>query len=594
MSHDQLSSNILIVDDEESLRMTFELFLMREGYSKVVTVDTAEDALKAIDSLDFDLIICDIVLGRDRGTDLLRQIKERGIECPVVMITGYPNLESAQEAVRLGAFDYIPKPVNKESLLHFTRQALQHRCLQKDKAKLQRENEQFRRYLQAVFRSVQDGLITIDSNLHIVQLNDTAKKWIQEDIDDLKPGADLGSLKNIFAKSCLEDARRVLVTRQEVREHRIEFTGKGGNGIVLSLNATPIEDEKGLFHGVALIARDITPGRPGDSSRQRLHFHGFIGGSPAMQEVYKLIENVGRTETTVLITGESGTGKELTAEALHAESSRNGKPLIKVDCASIAEDLLESELFGHVKGSFTGAHKHRSGLIMQADGSTLFLDEIGDIPPRMQLRLLRFLQERTFYPVGQDTPVKVDIRIITATNADLKQKVADGNFREDLYYRLRVVEIGLPPLRARRDEILLLANHFLNKYQRSARSQVTGISDQAAEALSHYSWPGNVRELEHVIERACVLCSGQTIALRHLPEEIGNWDLNTAPPSPPLDIHEITATITRTTRQESASAIFTALKQAKGNKAKAARLLGINRTTLYRRMHRLNIGDQST
>ena len=252
---------------------------------------------------------------------------------------------------------------------------------------------------------------------------------------------------------------------------------------------------------------------------RRQQFHRLIGASRAMQTVYTLIENVGQVDTSVLITGESGTGKELVAEALHAESPRRDMPLIKVDCTAIPESLLESELFGHKKGSFTGADRNRQGRILQADGGTLFLDEIGDISPAMQLRLLRFLQERTFYPVGHDMPLKVDVRVIAATNADLKQKVIDGKFREDLYYRLRVIDIVLPPLREREEDIPLLVEHFLERFNKRLGKEITGISDQALDALKDYSWPGNVRELEHVMERACVLCADSTITTDHLSYE---------------------------------------------------------------------------
>lgn len=587
------SSSILIVDDEESIRMTFERFLKREGYSIVVTASSIEQALNALELRDFDLVISDIVLGKDRGSDLLRKMRAKGINCPVVMITGYPNLESASEAVRLGAFDYIPKPVKKESLLRFTRQALQHRALQREKDTLQQENQQIQRYLKAVFSSVQDAIITLDSGLNIVQINDTAKQWIEEEIGEFT--LDLGRQRQagLIIKSCIEDARYVLDTRKEVREHRVEYTTHSGRAVVLSLNAAPIEDNKGIFHGVVLVARNITLSNVSTSTNQRIHFHRFIGASAVMQEVYNLIENVGMTDATVLITGESGTGKELAAEAVHQESSRSHHQLIKVDCVSIAEELLESELFGHVKGSFTGAHKHRSGLILQADRGTLFLDEIGDISARMQLLLLRFLQEKTFYPVGQDSPIKVDVRIITATNADLKQKVADGVFREDLYYRLRVFEINLPPLRARTEEIPLLAKHFLHRYHQMPDRRITGISDQALEALTQYSWPGNVRELEHTIERACVLCTNGTIALQHLPIEITKRDPPLPPPSSPVSLDNLTEGIIRAKQAESTSAIADALKRAKGNKAEAARILGINRTTLYRRMQKLSMHESS-
>ncbi len=580
---------ILIVDDEESIRMTFERFLIREGYKPVVAVSTLQEAEGVIDQYDFDLVISDIVLGPNRGTDLLKSLREKGYDCPVVMVTGYPNLESAAQAVRRGAFDYIPKPVTKETLLHFTHQALQHRRLQLEKKRLQDENRQFQHYLEAVFRSVQDAIITVDKSLNIIQVNDKARKWIAEETGQDDMTLALKSPVGTFVRACLEDAEHVLETRKEVHEHRVEYVRQDARAIVISLSAAPIEDTEGTFYGAVLSAKNITFSKPIEDVATRINFHGYVGGSPAMQEVYKLIENVGKVDATVLVTGESGTGKELAAEAIHAESTRKEKPLIKVDCASITDDLLESELFGHVKGSFTGAHQRREGLIMQADGGTLFLDEIGDISSRMQLRLLRVLQERTFYPVGQDTPVKVDVRIVAATNADLKSKVLGGSFREDLYYRLRVVEIGLPPLRARRQEVVLLATHFLYQFQADINRHITGISDQATEALTTYSYPGNVRELQHVIERACVLCNGDTIALRHLPEEIRHWETrdpvaitDTLPSPPPQQQH---------TPAQGVAAITEALRQADGNKALAARLLGINRSTLYRRMQRFGMTD---
>jgi DNA-binding NtrC family response regulator len=322
-----------------------------------------------------------------------------------------------------------------------------------------------------------------------------------------------------------------------------------------------------------------------------------------MLEVFRLIQNVGKVDTTVLITGESGTGKELTAEALHEESPRRDGPLVKVDCASIPEELLESELFGHKKGAFTGADRDRTGRILQADGGTLFLDEIGDISTRLQLRLLRFLQERTFYPVGQDKPVHVDVRVITATNADLQDKVSRGVFREDLYYRLRVVEINLPPLRARPESIPLLVDHFVTRFSAKLGKEIDGMSDQATHALVQYRWPGNVRELQHMVERACVLCEGPTLTLDCLPAEIFNQDSHTKIPvynlpesrkiieNKPDFLPDSSPNHRPATdkRSQAISEILDALKQAENNKAKAARLLGIDRSTLYRRMRRYHI-----
>jgi transcriptional regulator with PAS, ATPase and Fis domain len=313
-----------------------------------------------------------------------------------------------------------------------------------------------------------------------------------------------------------------------------------------------------------------------------------------------MIENVGRVDTTVLVTGESGTGKELVTEALHLESHRKNRPLIKVDCTAIPENLLESELFGHKKGSFTGADQDRMGRILQADGGTLFLDEIGDITPMMQLRLLRFLQEKTFYPVGRDTPIQVDVRVIGATNVDLKKKVQAGGFREDLYFRLRVIDIILPPLRERGDDITLLTNHFIQKFSGSIGKTVSGISDQARQLLAPYPWPGNIRELEHVIERACVLCNDTTISTEHLPLEVTAHRQEQAA----FNHNIINQTFAQTPYPETITAnnssispernaaierILAALSKTDGNKAKAARLLCMDRSTLYRKVRELQI-----
>jgi DNA-binding NtrC family response regulator len=310
-----------------------------------------------------------------------------------------------------------------------------------------------------------------------------------------------------------------------------------------------------------------------------------------MQAVYTLIENVGRVDLTVLITGESGTGKELAAEALHRESHRKNRTLVKVDCTAIPESLLESELFGHRKGSFTGADRDRMGRILQADGGTLFLDEIGDISQMMQLRLLRFLQESTFYPVGQDTPLRVDVRVIAATNVDLKEKVRSGAFREDLYFRLRVIDVILPPLRERGDDILLLIDHFIAKIAPKVGKSIGGMSDQARQLLLDYPWPGNVRELEHVIERACVLCQGTTLSADELPTEIVAYRQPEAQPQTEDGLERpATVAAPRTAPDLSPTErILQALKKAGGNKAKAARLLGIDRTTLYRKIRELQL-----
>ncbi len=592
MEIDLYSSKILIVDDEDSIRQTFEIFLTSEGYQFVTTVATFDQAIKAISQTKYDLIISDIVLIGPLGTDLLREIRAAGLKCPVVMITGFPNLESAAKSVRHGAFDYISKPVNKETLLRFTKQALLHWYLENKTKQLQRENEKYRRYLETIFRSVSDAIITVDADMKIVQLNETAEQWLKE--KGAKGDFDLNQLPAEIGFACLDDARKVLQQGTEVRKHLIECPAPDNKTKMISLNASPLRGEDEEFQGVVIVARDMSIDEPQDIQDNRSSFHDYVGGSPAMQDVYKLIKNIGKVDTAVLITGESGTGKELAAEALHAESARWDKPLIKVDCVSIAEDLLESELFGHRKGAFTGADRDRAGRLLQADGGTLFLDEIGDISPRSQLLLLRFLQEKTFTPVGQDKPIQVDVRIIAATNVDFQEMVKKGKFREDLYYRLKVIEVRLPPLRERMNDIPQLARHFLELFRRQLGKQIATISDQTLECMARYSWPGNVRELRHIMERACVLCDEQVLLLKHLPEELLKPIVSEEVPlsvSPsPIAENNLTEPFSASPEyQPEDKKIIEALRQTNGNKAKAAKLLGVARSTLYRQMERYNI-----
>ena len=587
---DKEESRILVVDDEESLRLTFKTFLSREGYGPVTTASTFDEALALIENNTYDLIVSDIVLEGASGIDLLRRAKELHQECPVVMVTGYPNIKSASEAVRLGAFDYLPKPVKKDELLRTARMALQQYSLLMAKERLEEEKEQYRQNLETIFRSVQDIIITVDPDFEIVLMNERAKLLAAEAIPGLEVGANLKEIESIFVDACRSDVDIVLSSKEEIPEHRIEFQTPAGR-LVYRISAAPLVPGSIDLQGVVFVARDVSRLESLEQRGRRQNFHRLIGASRAMQTVYTLIENVGQVDTSVLITGESGTGKELVAEALHAESPRNGMPLVKVDCTAIPENLLESELFGHKKGSFTGADRNRQGRILLADGGTLFLDEIGDITSVMQLRLLRFLQERTFYPVGHDLPLKVDVRVIAATNADLKQKVIEGKFREDLYYRLRVIDIVMPPLREREEDLPLLAEYFLERFNKRLGKEIGGISDQALLTLADYSWPGNVRELEHIMERACVLCNNTTITTDHLSYEISLPRQEANGNKPLIKDNNPTRMVAELVRDDESEhdRIVRILKKCSGNKAKAARLLGIDRSTLYRKMRLYNI-----
>jgi DNA-binding NtrC family response regulator len=585
---------ILVIDDEESLRNTFQFFLQKQGYDPVITAADFDQALQAIGEHSFDLIISDIVLGGHTGIDVLKRVRELGQSCPVVMITGYPTVETAAEAVRLGAFDYIPKPVDKETLLKAARLALRQYRLEQGQRRAEQERERYRAFLETLFKSVTDAILTVDRNLDIRECNPAARLLLTE----LQPGlADQRSIIPLCGRedfaTLKKELLQVMHSGQESTPHLVECQSDDRRKKVFSIAVAPLKDGIGGAEGAVLVIRDLTPPEPRLAGR-RQRFHRFLGASDAMQAVYTLIENVGRVDLTVLITGESGTGKELAAEALHQESHRKNRPLVKVDCTAIPESLLESELFGHRKGSFTGADRDRMGRILQADGGTLFLDEIGDISPMMQLRLLRFLQESTFYPVGQDTPLRVDVRVIAATNVDLKEKVRSGAFREDLYFRLRVIDVILPPLRERGQDILLLADHFIDTVAAQVGKRIGGISDQARQLLLAYPWPGNVRELEHVIKRACVLCQGTTLGADHLPSEISHF----SPPRqerregvpPEVDQRVVPpGAVPFPVETTPAERILQALRKAGGNKAKAARLLGIDRTTLYRKIRELNL-----
>ncbi len=324
---------------------------------------------------------------------------------------------------------------------------------------------------------------------------------------------------------------------------------------------------------------------------ERCGFDQMIGGTPAMRAVFQQITHVAPTDTTVCILGESGTGKELVANAIHEHSRRASKPFVKVNCAAIAETLLESELFGHEKGSFTGAMKQRKGRFELADGGTLLMDEIAEMSPALQAKLLRVLQEQTFERVGGNETLTVDVRVIVATNADLRERIRQGTFREDLYYRVSVFPITLPPLRERRDDIPLLVDHFLRQYAGSMNKRIEGIQPDALEKLSAYDWPGNIRQLQNAVERACVMApGGAAIGSAHLPPEIAHGTAEPAVAAPAASETPGTPVLPNATMDElERMAIEQALARCGGNRTQAARELNIGTKTLYRKVERYGI-----
>ena len=392
-------------------------------------------------------------------------------------------------------------------------------------------------------------------------------------------GQDFTSLSLDCQGRCREALAETLQKNAPVDLPRFECQRPGRAAQVVSATTAPLINGEGATYGAVLVIRDETRLHTLERDlKERTSFHKLIGGSDRMQEVYTLLEKLANVPSTVLITGESGTGKELIADALHYQGARRQGPLVKVNCAALTENLLESELFGHVKGAFTGAIRDKAGRFEMADGGTIFLDEIGDISPAMQVRLLRVLQERKVERVGGTRPIDVDVRVVAATNQHLPEKIKRGEFREDLFYRLKVVTLALPPLRERRSDIPLLVDFFVQRFNGRFQRDIRGVSDEVMRFFMSYEWPGNVRELEHVMEHAFILCPGTLILSEHLPPDL-------SPHVPGAGSRHL-----REDENESAT-IRQALEKCGWNKAKAARLLGISRRTIYRKIEELDIQE---
>ena len=448
-------AHILVIDDEESMRDSCRQTLSR----KASRVEVARDGLTGLSILEkeaFDLVILDLKMPGLSGMEVLNKIKQEYPDVVVIVITGYATIESAVEAIRCGAYDFVPKPFTPGSLRAIVGRALDRRGL---------------------------------------------------------------ALENILLRS--------------------ELKASFGSDVI-------------------------------------------IGQSEPMRKIEEVVRKVSPTDTTVLISGESGTGKELVARAIHRHSSRKDNPFVVVDCGSLVENLFESELFGHIKGSFTDAITTKYGRLELANGGTVFFDEIGNISMNVQTKLLRVLQEREITKVGSSQIIKVDVRVVVATNRDLQKATHAGTFREDLFYRLSVVPITLPPLRERRDDILSLANYFLKKYNQKRKKNVRAISTQAMKALVKYDWPGNVRELENAIERAVVLTENDTIE----PSDLLYYGLNAAK-SPRSDM-DGPRRLTDVEKEH----IARTLKMFDGHKGKTAKSLGIDRKTLRAKLKRYGIEQQ--
>jgi DNA-binding NtrC family response regulator len=449
-----MSHKILIVDDEKNTREGLKWALESQA-EQVFLAPDGEQALLLLGNQPVDLVLSDLKMPKMDGMELLQHVRDEYPETEFVMLTGHGTVETAVEAMKLGAFDYLMKPVNLEELGMLISRVFEQR-------ELKRENEHLRR---------------------------------------------------------------------EVNE--------------------------------------------------RYGFDNIIGSSPAMERVFQMVRQVAPTRASVLVQGETGTGKELIARAIHYNSPRKNKPFVAVNCGALSQSLLESELFGHEKGSFTGAVKQRAGRFEAADKGTIFLDEIGEISPEFQVKLLRVLQEQEFERVGGGKPIKVDVRVIAATNRDLKKEVDAGRFREDLFYRLNVIRIDIPPLRERPEDIPLLVHHYLQHFNKEHGRELT-ISPKAMSLLQAFKWPGNVRQLRTMIESVCILTPGKEITPRQLPDDV-RQDPEAGP--------QLRLTVGMTVRDAERELIRATLAEHNGNKAKAARILGLGRKTLYRKLEEYGFAD---
>ncbi|MBF0097640.1 MAG: sigma 54-interacting transcriptional regulator [Magnetococcales bacterium] len=557
---------ILVVDDDIMLGRVLTRLLQEAGHlAKAVT--NLQAGVAQLTSQPYDVVYCDVRLHQEIGLDLLQMIRPIPTPPLVIIITAYPSLETAQQALRDGAFDYLVKPILEEALLRSVNRALAAK-------QFQTERENLRLHLQAVLHCVDEALFSVCDRLIVRSANHKAQQICGITLSDNQES--LLSLLDHCDGPCLGALQRAIqgetVTLLRQSCHCPHRSDK-----MISLKAMPLHNSAGAPLGAVLAIKDETELVQLQKSLQNSNRHpGLLGRSPAMQQLKQKIEQVAEVETTVLLCGESGTGKELVVEAIHRAGSRAEQPLVRVNCVALNDTLLESELFGHVRGAFTGAVRDRVGRFQEAHRGTIFLDEIGDISPALQMRLLRVLQEKTFERVGDNRTWAVDVRIIAATNQNLPALVEQNRFRADLYYRLRVVEIVLPPLRQRREDIPLLVAHFLNTFNQHFGKEIRSVSDAVMARLLACQWLGNVRQLRHAIEHACVVCQQSQIELEHLPEQ--------NPLSPP----QVTAPPQQSSEQQ---AMLQALAEHRWHRDKAARQLGMSRSTFYRRLKQLGLDD---
>jgi len=453
-------------------------------------------------------------------------------------------------------------------------------------------------FVKMLLESIGDGVFALDTNGCIISWN-PAMAHISgySEKEAMRKSCSILGFSQCFGKACPNGLSQCDILRKgKIGPVECLLRHKDGHAVPVIKNARVIKQENGKASGIVEAVTDLTELKDAKlkmkAATLRLNelnrFSGIIGKSPAMKNVFAAIKASAASEVAVLIQGESGTGKELVTSAVHACSERREQHLITVNCSALSESLLESELFGHIKGAFSGAIRNRTGRFEEADGGTIFLDEIGDISPLIQIKLLRVLQQKEIERVGESLKRKINIRIIAATNQDLYQLVQAGRFREDLYYRLKVFPIYLPPLRERKDDIPLLVNHFIDINNKNTGKQIQGISQTAMSIFMNYHWPGNVRELENSIEHAFVLCDGDRIDVLDLPGEV----TRTGQHAVFSESHHVAKMTPLPGRKLSCEALLALLKECDWNKAEVARRVGLSRASIWKYMKKWNIPNK--
>ena len=537
-----------------------------------------------------ELIHVEFRLRRKDGSPVWCLISGKALEPPVLdkgviwVLDDISDRKAAEKALRQSRRELEQRVEDRTAALSSANQSLV-REIQEHKRTLEMlEGHQKRYYrnLQAIFDSLPDAIVTVDTQMRIIEVNESfVTQCGQSRVRLLRSHLTDTALPCVAAS--LGMIQQTISTGKAVTERRVHCGDGDHGGSTFILSTAPFLDHEGTISGAVLEVRDISRLVELENKlHERSRFGNLIGASDPMQRVFAAVEKFMDYDATVLVQGESGTGKELVAEAIHYGGQGKDGPFVKVNCSALPETLLESELFGHVRGAFTGAVRDKVGRFEAAEGGTIFLDEIGDISPAIQLKLLRFLGQKEFERVGESRTRKANVRVITATNVDLAEKVRSGQFREDLYYRLKVMVVNMPALRHRGADIALLAEHFAEMYGKRFRKEIRGFEPEAMNALLGYAWPGNVRELKHVIEHACIICPEGAIRIEHLPPDV----LTARMPLQPERKGEAT---NRPEGSLSREALVAALDEARWNKTRAARDLGVSRTTLYRKMEEFGL-----